>query len=84
MLVLSQHVEISREPIDLVSAGGFGDPLKDRVLDVDDFIAAVSAWRAGGSALDPQVVAPLVVGAAPTTVSLSSATREREVLAPTA
>ena len=60
VLVLSQHVE-TRHAVDLVSkGGGFGYLLKDRVLDVDDFLDAVRRVADGGSALDPQVVAKLV------------------------
>ena len=65
--------------IDLVSAGGFGYLLKDRVLDVDDFIAAAERVAAGGSALDPQVVASLVGRPDDGLAELSE--REREVLA---
>jgi DNA-binding NarL/FixJ family response regulator len=79
VLVLSQHVETSGA-IDLVSAGGFGYLLKDRVLDVDDFMAAAERVAAGGSALDPQVVASLV--GRPDDDRLAELTeREREVLA---
>ena len=78
VLVLSQHVETSGA-IDLVSAGGFGYLLKDRVLDVDDFIAAAERVAAGGSALDPQVVASLVGRPDDGLAELSD--REREVLA---
>ena len=79
VLVLSQHVETAGA-IDLVSAGGFGYLLKDRVLDVDDFIAAAERVAAGGSALDPQVVASLV--GRPDDDGLAELTeREREVLA---
>jgi DNA-binding NarL/FixJ family response regulator len=79
VLVLSQHVETAGA-IDLVSAGGFGYLLKDRVLDVDDFIAAAERVAAGGSALDPQVVASLVER--PEDDGLAELTeREREVLA---
>ncbi len=40
VLVLSQHVE-SRFAVELVSSdGGFGYLLKDRVLDVDEFLEA--------------------------------------------
>ena len=40
MLVLSQHIE-TRHIVELVTAGGgFGYLLKDRVLDVDDFLDA--------------------------------------------
>ena len=77
VLVLSQHVETSGA-IDLVSAGGFGYLLKDRVLDVDDFIAAAERVAAGGSALDPQVVASLVARPDHGLAELSE--REREVL----
>ena len=40
VLVLSQHIE-TRHVVELVAAGGgFGYLLKDRVLDVDDFLDA--------------------------------------------
>ncbi len=80
VLVLSQHVE-TRHAIDLVrQGGGFGYLLKDRILDVDDFLDAVRRVAAGGSALDPQVVAILV--GAPADGPFSELTpREREVLA---
>ena len=52
VLVLSQHVE-SRFALDLVSSGGgFGYLLKDRVLDVTDFLDAADRVSRGGSALD--------------------------------
>ncbi|HEY6550982.1 MAG TPA: response regulator transcription factor [Solirubrobacterales bacterium] len=59
VLVLSQHVEAAGA-IGLVSQGGFGYLLKDRVLDVADFLEAAERVAKGGSALDPQVVASLV------------------------
>ncbi len=59
VLVLSQHVE-SQHAVDLVTLGGFGYLLKDRVLDVGDFLAAAERVAAGGSALDPEVVSRLV------------------------
>jgi len=60
VLVLSQHVE-SRHAIELVgSGGGFGYLLKDRVLDVDDFLEAAERVCRGGSALDPEVVKQLL------------------------
>jgi len=60
VLVLSQHVE-TRHIVELVSAGGgFGYLLKDRVLEVDDFLDAARRVAGGGSALDPQVVATLI------------------------
>ena len=60
VLVLSQHIE-TRHVVELVAAGGgFGYLLKDRVLDVDDFLDAARRVSEGGSALDPQVVATLI------------------------
>jgi len=80
VLVLSQHVE-TRNALELISSGGgFGYLLKDRVLDVDDFLDAADRVARGGSALDPKVVAALV---APTSKDdpLDELTpREREVL----
>jgi DNA-binding NarL/FixJ family response regulator len=59
VLILSQHVEAAGA-VGLVSQGGFGYLLKDRVLDVADFLEAAERVARGGSALDPQVVASLV------------------------
>jgi DNA-binding NarL/FixJ family response regulator len=39
---------------------GFGYLLKDRVLEIDDFVEAVRRVARGGTAMDPQVVAQLV------------------------
>ncbi len=78
VLVLSQHVE-SAGIVALVSEGGFGYLLKDRVLDVTDFLEAAERVAKGGSALDPQVVASLVHG--DSADALDALTdREREVL----
>ena len=77
VLVLSQHIETAGA-VDLVSRGGFGYLLKDRVLDVGDFLAAAERVEAGGSALDPQVVASLIGGSDDGLAELSD--REREVL----
>jgi DNA-binding NarL/FixJ family response regulator len=78
VLVLSQHIE-TRHIVELVAAGGgFGYLLKDRVLDVDDFLDAARRVSEGGSALDPQVVATLV--ARPTHALEELTPREREVL----
>jgi DNA-binding NarL/FixJ family response regulator len=59
VLLLSQHVETAHT-VDLVARGGFGYLLKDRVLDVADFLAAVDRVARGGSALDPYVVGQLL------------------------
>jgi DNA-binding NarL/FixJ family response regulator len=78
ILLLSQHVE-SRLSIDLVATGRFGYLLKDRVLDVDTFLDALERVAAGGSALDPEVVARLMAGGRSALDALTP--REREVLA---
>ena len=81
VLLLSQHVE-TRHSDELVSRGGFGYLLKDRVLDVDDFLDAIRRVATGGSALDPEVVARLIGGGRGPDDALSGLTpREREVLA---
>jgi DNA-binding NarL/FixJ family response regulator len=80
ILLLSQHVE-TRHSVNLVATGGFGYLLKDRVLDVDDFLDALSRVAAGGSALDSEVVGRLL-RPQPEGGALARLTpREREVLA---
>jgi DNA-binding NarL/FixJ family response regulator len=80
ILVLSQHVE-TRHSLELVTGGRFGYLLKDRVLDVDDFLDALTRVAAGGSALDPEVVGRLL-RPQPYDSALALLTpREREVLA---
>lgn len=59
IVLLSQHVE-TRHSLALIAAGRFGYLLKDRVLEVDDFLEALERVDAGGSALDPEVVARLL------------------------
>ena len=78
VMLLSQHVE-TRHTVDLVAAGGFGYLLKDRVLDVDDFLDALRRVAEGGSALDPEVVSALVAGRRDDPLAALSP-REREVL----
>ena len=62
VLVLSQYVE-ERYAGDLLSAHttGVGYLLKDRVADVADFLDALRRVAAGGTALDQEVVAQLLV-----------------------
>jgi DNA-binding NarL/FixJ family response regulator len=79
VLVLSQHIE-TVHAVGLVHLGGFGYLLKDRVLDVTEFLAAAERVAGGGSALDPHVVGSLVASSG-SRDSLSVLTeREREVL----
>ncbi len=59
VLLLSQHIETAHA-VKLVALGGFGYLLKDRVLEVGEFLASAERVAAGGSALDPMVVASLV------------------------
>jgi DNA-binding NarL/FixJ family response regulator len=62
VVLLSQYVE-ERYAADLLSAhtSGVGYLLKQRVADVTEFVAALHRVAAGGTALDPQVVAQLLV-----------------------
>ena len=80
VLVLSQHVE-TRHAVDLVgSGGGFGYLLKDRVLDVDEFLEAIERVSKGGSALDPEVVKHLLSPPQADDALTELTPREREVL----
>lgn len=80
VLVLSQHIE-TRHAVQLVSSGrGFGYLLKDRILDVDEFLDAARRVAAGGTALDPEVVAGFV-GARRENPLGELTARETEVLA---
>lgn len=78
VLLLSQHIETTHA-VELVARGGFGYLLKDRVLEVDEFLATAERVAAGGSALDPMVVANLVTPADTGPVGRLSE-RERDVL----
>lgn len=78
VLLLSQHIETTHA-VELVALGGFGYLLKDRVLEVDEFLATAERVAAGGSALDPMVVANLVTPADTGPVGRLS-DRERDVL----
>jgi len=82
VLVLSQYVErlYARELL-ADGNGGIGYLLKDRVSDIGEFVDAVRRVAAGGTALDPTVVAKLL-DSRERVVPLNRLTaREREVLA---
>jgi DNA-binding NarL/FixJ family response regulator len=79
VLVLSQHVE-TNHAVELVTLGGFGYLLKDRVLEVGEFLAAAERVARGGSALDPKVVASLVSRPSRDDPLADLTDREREVL----
>jgi DNA-binding NarL/FixJ family response regulator len=79
VLLLSQHIETAHS-VELAGLGGFGYLLKDRVLDVSEFLAAVTRVADGGSALDPQVVAALLNRNARQDSLAQLTEREHEVL----
>ncbi len=82
VLVLSQYVE--REYATELLAdrgGGVGYLLKDRVADVREFMDALRRVARGGTALDPEVVAQLMVPRRATDRLEALTPREREVLA---
>ena len=82
VLVLSQYVELSYADELLASGdGGVGYLLKDRVSDIDEFLDGVERVAAGGSVLDPQVVAQLLARRRTSDPVESLTPREREVLA---
>jgi DNA-binding NarL/FixJ family response regulator len=80
VLVFSQYVE-TRYASELLagSARGVGYLLKDRVADVREFVDALTRVAAGGTALDPEVVAQLL-GASRRDGLAALTPREREVL----
>jgi DNA-binding NarL/FixJ family response regulator len=81
VLVLSQVVEATHA-LALFSErpDGFGYLLKDRVVEIDDFLDAVRRVGRGGTAIDPEVISQLV-GRRRDDGPLTELTpREREVL----
>jgi DNA-binding NarL/FixJ family response regulator len=81
VLVLSQYVEVGLA-LKLVadSAEGVGYLLKDRIGDVEEFVAAVRRVAEGGSALDPIIVSTLLSRERPDDPIAQLTPREREVL----
>ena len=82
VLVLSQYVEqlYARELL-ASGTGGIGYLLKDRVLDGTQFVDAIRRVAAGGTAMDPEVIARLLAGNAADGALATLSPREREVLA---
>jgi DNA-binding NarL/FixJ family response regulator len=82
ILVLSQYVE-GQYATELLAGGaeGIGYLLKDRVADVREFMDALRRVAAGGTALDPEVVAQLMVRRRRNDRLAALTPREREVLA---
>jgi len=82
ILVLSQYVE-RQYATELLAdrAGGVGYLLKDRVGDIPEFMEALRRVARGGTALDPEVVAQLMVRSRGDDPLTALTPREREVLA---
>ncbi len=81
IVILSQHVEfgiaarvLAEDPERL------GYLLKDRVTDVEDFVATLRRVVSGGTALDPEVVSRLLAAGRDDGPLASLTPREREVL----
>ncbi len=82
VLVFSQYVE-TRYAARLLAenAAGVGYLLKERVVDVRDFVDALTRVAAGGTALDPEVVGQLLGGDRRVDAIGRLSPRERQVLA---
>ncbi len=81
VLVLSQYVELGLALKLLAeSADGAGYLLKDRITDVDEFVASVRRVASGGSALDPSIVTTLLARQRRDDPIGRLTPREREVL----
>jgi DNA-binding NarL/FixJ family response regulator len=86
VLVFSQYIE-TRHAADLLgassggTAAGVGYLLKDRVGDVNEFIDALARVAAGGTALDPEVVAQLIRASRRTDGLGALTPRENDVMA---
>jgi DNA-binding NarL/FixJ family response regulator len=81
VLVLSQYVEVAyADELLADGAGGVGYLLKDRVAEVDQFLTALDDVVAGGTVLDPQVVAQLFARRRRDDPVRTLSPREREVL----
>lgn len=81
ILVLSQYVE-ARYAAKLLAhgTGGLGYLLKDRVADVDEFVATLHRVAAGGTALDPDVISQIFAGNQQQDTLRALTVRETEVL----
>jgi DNA-binding NarL/FixJ family response regulator len=81
ILILSQHVEqlYARELL-ADGAGGIGYFLKESVFDADQFIDALERVAAGGTAMDPAVIAKLLSSGASNRRLEGLTPREHEVL----
>ncbi|MEV6976626.1 response regulator transcription factor [Kitasatospora sp. NPDC093806] len=82
VLILSQYVEqlYARELL-ADGAGGIGYFLKDNVFDADQFVDALERVAAGGTAMDPAVIAGLFANGTSNRRLEPLTERERSVLA---
>ncbi len=82
VLIVSQYVEETYAAELLADGrGGVGYLLKDRIADVREFVEAVERVAAGGTAMDPEVVAQLLTRRGHRDGPLDELTpRERDVL----
>lgn len=81
VLIVSQYVEQTYAAELLADGrGGVGYLLKDRIGDVADFVDAVRRVAAGGTALDPEVVAQILARRRRDTPLSELTPRELEVL----
>lgn len=79
-LVLSAHIEVEHA-IDLLGAGDrSGYLLKDRVTDIEMFLASVRRVAAGGTVVDPEIVRELMMARRRHDTLAVLSDREREVL----
>lgn len=81
ILVLSQYVEVSYAD-DLLAdrSGAVGYLLKDRVIDLDDFLDGMRRVARGGTVLDPEVVSQLLLQRRRNDPLATLSPRERDVL----
>lgn len=81
VLLLSQGIELGLAlELFTKTPAGFGYLLKDRILDVDDFVDAVRRVGRGGTAVDSKVVSQLLGSVKPGDRLASLTERERSVL----
>jgi DNA-binding NarL/FixJ family response regulator len=82
ILIVSQYVERAYANELLADGrGGIGYLLKDRIMDVNEFVDAVRRVASGGTALDPEVVSQLLSRRRSGGALERLTPREREVLA---
>jgi DNA-binding NarL/FixJ family response regulator len=81
ILVLSQHVEVEQATELLSSGGRSGYLLKDRVDDVEEFLATLDRILKGAAVVDPALVQELLMARRVQDPLQTLSQREREVIA---